>query len=60
MYIKSWKTWLFFTYSGMIIYFSSQPGDQLFWINKLWKYNLIVEPRLEYWDKSPTLFYRFK
>ena len=42
MYIKSWKTWLFFTYSVMIIYFSSQPGDQLFWINKLWKYDKIV------------------
>ena len=42
MYIKSWRTWLFLSYILMVLYFSSKPGDELSWFNKLWKYDKVI------------------
>ena len=42
MYLKSWKTWLFISYLGFVIYLSSKPGDELSWVLQLWKYDKMV------------------
>ena len=47
MYIKSWRTWLFLFYLTIIIYFSSETGDEISWFLQLWKYDKVVH-LLEY------------
>ena len=42
MYIKSWQSWIFLFYMGIVIFISSQPGDELNWFSQLWKYDKIV------------------
>ena len=42
MYIKSWRTWIFFAYVGLVLYFSTQPGHSLSWFSQLWRYDKIV------------------
>ena len=42
MYIKSWRTWLFLLYLGIVMYFSSRTGDDLSWVFLLWKYDKLI------------------
>ena len=42
MYIKSWQTWLFISYLGLVLFLSATPGDNLGWFSQLWKFDKIV------------------
>ena len=42
MYIKSWRTWIFFSYVVLVLYLSAQPGYNLSWFSQLWRYDKIV------------------
>ena len=42
MYIKSWRTWIFISYVGLVLYFSAQPANNVSWFSQLWKYDKIV------------------
>ena len=42
MFIRSWRTWLFLSYLSLVIYVSTQPGDNLSWLSQLWKYDKYV------------------
>ena len=42
MYFKSLRTWLFLGYLSLVLYFSSQSGDELSWISQLWKFDKTV------------------
>ena len=42
IYLKSWRTWLFISYIGLVIYLSLTPGNELRWFSKLWKYDKVV------------------
>ena len=42
MYLKSGRTWLFFSYIFIVLYLSAKPGDELSWFSQLWKYDKVV------------------
>jgi len=42
MYIRSWQTWIFLFYVGMVLYYSTQSGSNISWFSQLWKYDKIV------------------
>jgi len=42
MYLKSWQTWIFVFYVGIVLYLSAQPGNNLSWFSQLWRYDKVV------------------
>ena len=42
MYFRSWRTWIFLFYIGMVLYLSSQPAINLTYFSQLWRYDKIV------------------
>jgi len=42
MYIKSWRTWAFFSYVILVLYLSTIPEVELSWFSQLWKYDKVV------------------
>ena len=42
MYFKSWQTWIFIFYVYIVLYLSTQSGNNLSWFSQLWRYDKVV------------------